>query len=235
MRTAAATLALLLVAAPAWAGCRVALDIGHSRDRPGAVSASGKSEWSFNAALALRVEAALRTAGIDVVVLNRDGAALGLTQRPKKAAALGATLLLSLHHDSVQPRYLVNGVSDRFAGFGLFLSGENPRPEESALVAITLADRLLAAGFRPSLHHAEAIPGENRPLLDAGRGIYRYDGLAVLRHASMAALLFEAGVIVNPSEEKILSSDASRDRMAGAIVAAVRDHCTRVENSAAIR
>lgn len=235
MRTIAVTLALMLVAAPVWAGCRVALDIGHSRDRQGATSALGKGEWGFNAALALRVEAALRAGGVDAVVLNRDGAELSLVQRPKKAAALGATLLLSLHHDSAQPQYLVNGATDRFAGFGLFLSGENPQFEESALVAITLADRLLAAGFRPSLHHAEPIPGENRPLLDLARGIYRYDGLAVLRHATMAAVLFEAGVVVNPAEEKALSTDASRDRMAGAIVAAARDHCTRVENSAAIR
>jgi N-acetylmuramoyl-L-alanine amidase len=43
------------------------------------------------------------------------------------------------------------------------------------------------------LHHAEPVAGESRELIDRALGIYRYDELAVLRTATMPAVLFEAG------------------------------------------
>ena len=57
----------------------------------------------------------------------------------------------------------------------------------------------MAAGEKPSLYHAEPIAGENRPLLDRRLGVHRFDGLAVLKTATMPAVLVEAGVIVNPT------------------------------------
>ncbi|GAB7545445.1 hypothetical protein [Cupriavidus sp. CuC1] len=77
----------------------------------------------------------------------------------------------SARHDSVQPRYLP--VANRFAGYSLFVLRKNVDPKGSSLgCAVAIADHPLALGRRPSLHHAEAIPGENRPLADAERGIY---------------------------------------------------------------
>ncbi|OAN49205.1 hypothetical protein A6A04_03570 [Paramagnetospirillum marisnigri] len=237
MRRLALILAGPLLAAPAWAECRVAVDIGHSRTAPGAVSARGVPEYSFNAALAQDVAAALRAASIPVVVINPEGAAIELKQRPKAAAAAGASLLLSLHHDSVQPVYLSSWqwqgkpqrYSDRFSGFGLFVSRKTSAWDESLLVAEAIGDGLIAAGLQPSLHHAEAIAGENRPLLDAGRGIYQFDGLAVLRLATMPAVLIEGGIIVNRTDEPMIASPSYRAHLAAAIVAAARAHCRRIE------
>jgi N-acetylmuramoyl-L-alanine amidase len=234
--------AVLLVAGlgapPAAAACRVAIDIGHAREasNAGATSARGVLEWHFNAALAEHVDRAMAARDIPRLVLNRGGAPMALHERPRLAAEAGATLFVSLHHDSVQPHYLssweVDGqtlhYSDRFTGYSLFVSARNPALDESRRVAERAADGLLAGGLTPTLHHAEPIAGENRPLLDARRGVYQFDGLAVLRLATMPAVLVEAGIIVNRDEELRLATDTHRALVADALAAAAADHCARL-------
>ena len=52
---------------------------------------------------------------------------------------------------------------------------------------------------------------------DEANGVHFYDNLAVLRHARMPALLFEAGVIVNREEEKRMADPEVRKRIAAAV------------------
>lgn len=227
---------LILLPASVWAApvCKVAIDIGHHRQAPGATSARGEPEWAFNGALARQVDEALRRQGIATVLLNPTGETIDLRQRPADAQAAGATLFLSIHHDSVQDRYLShwrwNGqdrlYSDKFSGYGLFVSGKNPAFDGSLAAAKAVGDQLLATGLHPSLHHAEPIPGENRPLLDADRGIYRFDDLVVLKTTEIPALLIEAGIIVNRRDELILSQDAFRQRFAEAVAAGIVHFCS---------
>ena len=219
-------LALILpVFARAETACKVAVDIGHHRNSPGATSARGKPEWGFNAALATDVAEALRRQGVEALLMNPAGDPIELRQRPADAQAAHADLLLSIHHDSVQNQYLPE--ADRFSGYGLFVSGKNPAFERSRAAAEAVGDRLLGIGLAPSLHHAEPIPGENRPLLDEKRGIYRYDDLVVLKYAAMPALLIEAGVIVNRHDEEILAGEDFRRRFATAVAQGVAAWCHR--------
>jgi N-acetylmuramoyl-L-alanine amidase len=90
--------------------------------------------------------------------------------------------------------------------------------------------QLLGVEFRrralvPTLHHAEPIAGENRPLLDPALGIYRFDDLVVLKRAAMPAVLIEAGLIVNRADELQLDSASFRQTLAEAITAAARQFC----------
>jgi N-acetylmuramoyl-L-alanine amidase len=48
-------------------------------------------------------------------------------------------------------------------------------------------------------------------------GIYAYDDLVVLREAHSPAILFEAGVIINPIDEKYIQSDVFKGKVAKAI------------------
>ncbi|WP_170245046.1 N-acetylmuramoyl-L-alanine amidase family protein [Pararhodospirillum oryzae] len=229
-------------AAPAALACDpstvvLGLDIGHTLARPGATSARGRPEFGFNQALGQTIAAAVRRDGaFRVVVINADGTMAGLTQRPAAARAAGATVFLSVHHDSVQPRYLqtwrgetgtgpVIPYSDRFSGFSVFVSAANPQPRESERWGRAVGRALVAAGLAPTLHHAEPIEGENRPLLDPALGLYRFDGLAVLRAATMPAALLEAGLIVNRADERVLASPAGQDRIARAVVGALHAYC----------
>lgn len=225
------------MSAPADLGCagpvRVALDIGHTLSQPGATSARGLTEYSFNHALGQVVADRLVRSGIATSLIGASGARLALLERTSEARRAGATLFLSLHHDSVQPRYLsewqVAGrtlrFGDAFRGYSLFISGLNPRAQESQRFAASIGAQLNAAGFTPSLHHAEPIPGENRPLLDAKTGLYRFDDLVVLRSAPIPAVLLEAGIIVNRQEELRLQDPVLMGRMADAIASAIQHYC----------
>ncbi|WP_217807128.1 N-acetylmuramoyl-L-alanine amidase family protein [Andreprevotia lacus] len=206
-------LAALLAAATAGAADLVAVDVGHSHSKSGATSAGGRPEFEFNLALARVVGDALTQDGHEVRLIGADGEMDVLTERTRAAA--GADFFLSIHHDSVQPQYLPQ--AGRFAGYSLFVSRKNVDPAASLACATRVGDALLAAGLKPSLHHAEPIAGENRPLADAQRGIYWFDDLVVLKTATQPALLFEAGVIVNPQQEALLRQPATRTLLAQAL------------------
>jgi N-acetylmuramoyl-L-alanine amidase len=148
----------------------------------------------------------------------------------RTAAARGADLFLSVHHDSVQPHYLEEWVhdgetrrfSDRFAGYSLFVSRRNPELAASLACASGVGAAMRGAGFVPSLYHAEPIPGESKPFADRANGVHYYDNLVVLHTATQPAVLFEAGVIVNRAEELTLRDPATRGRMAEAVADGVR-------------
>jgi N-acetylmuramoyl-L-alanine amidase len=214
---------------------RVAIDVGHTLSQPGATSASGITEFQYNRRLAEAVSAALARVGIATVLIGLEGTPLRLEDRTKRAGAAGASLFLSLHHDSVQPQYLsnwttggqVHAYSDVFHGYSVFVSGRGGQPSESLRFALLLGSSVRDAGFTPSLHHAEPIPGEGRPLVDRRLGVYRFDQLVVLRTASMPAALLEAAIIVNRQEEEQVRSGAFLDRMAAAVTRSVQRFCSR--------
>jgi N-acetylmuramoyl-L-alanine amidase len=64
-----------------------------------------------------------------------------------------------------------------------------------------------------------------RELLNKETGVYRYDELIVLRKTRMAAVLLEAGSIINRDEELQMSSPERRDIISSGVTAAVRTFC----------
>ncbi|MNC86969.1 N-acetylmuramoyl-L-alanine amidase [compost metagenome] len=117
--------------------------------------------------------------------------------------------------------------SDRHAGFSLFVSRSNPDVAASLKCASAIGSEMRKSGFEASGYHAEPIPGENRPFADEANGVHYFDNLVVLRTATVSALLFEAGVIVNRDEELRMRDLTVRQRIAGAITAAAVVASTR--------
>lgn len=68
------------------------------------------------------------------------------------------------------------------------------------------------------MYHAEKIEGENKELIDEKLGIYLYDDLKVLKNTNSPAFLFEAGVIVNPNEEKKVKTKVFKDNIMEAVM-----------------
>lgn len=207
----------------------IAIDVGHSLARPGATSARGRPEFEFNRELAQVVERTLHGYGFRTLLIGDAGDRTGLTERT--AAAAGADFFLSIHHDSVQPQYLetwtIGGEeqkwSDRFSGYSLFVSRQNPHPKKSLACARAMGEALRAAGQTPSLHHAEKIKGENRPVADTTNGIYYFDDLVVLKTARSPAVLVEAGIILNRHDELLLREPATKRRIAAALADGLRE------------
>jgi N-acetylmuramoyl-L-alanine amidase len=215
---------LLLWLAPGAFAASIAIDVGHYLANPGVISARGIPEFDYNLRLAREISDSLRRAGHKTVLIGDDGMAENLGRRAPRAA--GMDLFISVHHDSVQPRFLSNWesggetflYSDHFSGFSLFVSRLNSHTESSLKCASAIGAALRSAGFRPSRYHADPVVGENRPFADEANGVHYFDNLAVLKTASIPALLFEAGVIVNRDEELRMRDPAVRTQIVQAIV-----------------
>jgi N-acetylmuramoyl-L-alanine amidase len=216
----------------------IALDIGHSPLRGGAISARGVFEYQFNRRLVVELFAQLQSSGFrHSFVINPQGDEISLAHRSVEANEQKADLFLAIHHDSVKDKYLknweVNGKTqkycDDFHGYSIFVSRKNARTAESAEFAAKLGRALLDAGLTPTLHHAEQ---EKRPVLDKEKGVYAFDDLVVLKIAKMPAVLLECGVIVNRTEEEKLNNPVYRKRLIGAIDRAIQDFAQPVSTAA---
>lgn len=212
---------------------RVAIDVGHTPRRAGATSARGQTEFTFNDRFAR--ELIERSRAVDELRLFRLNAAkreMSLRERPRAALDAKAQLFLSIHHDAVQARYLRNwkhgGVeraySDAFRGFSLFVWERGRHFRVSLTAATLIARHLQSAGHRPTLHHAEPIPGEGRKLLDAKLGIYTAP-FAVLAEDLMPSVLLEVGVIVHRDEEQNLDDPSFRARLQTEVLSALVASC----------
>lgn len=211
----------------------IAIDVGHTQSSRGAISARGKAEFDFNLTFARELQTVLTDSGsFETVLINANGKIGSLQHRTADAGKAGADFFLSIHHDSAQPKYFsswkYNGkqqrYSDHFQGYSIFYSEKNIAPQESFRFGQLLGGHLQESGFSYTDHHAEAIAGENRPLVDAEKGVYRFDDLIVLKTAQTPAILLECGVIVNRDEELLLSTPAYRRKMQLAVLAAFQQY-----------
>jgi N-acetylmuramoyl-L-alanine amidase len=215
---------------------RVAVDVGHTREHPGARSARGYSEYDFNLVLGREIEQALRDAGFRrTVLLVTDGPAqASLFRRIAQARALGAHLFLSIHHDSVPDPFLLRWdyegsarrFSDAYRGHSIFISNDNAERDASLRFGHLLGMQLQQHGLQYTPQYTESLLGNRRRLLvDSKAGVYRYDQLIVLRHSPMPAVLLEAGSIINRDEELLMASPERQKLVAAATAAAVEDFC----------
>ena len=212
----------------------IALDIGHSIKRPGAISARGKPEFAFNKRFVEEFIAHNKdNKTLEFFMINQSGKNIRLSTRTKIAAQKKADLFISIHHDSLNPKYIkqwtYNGTkqtySNKFKGHSFFISEKNIKFKQSFNLAKEIATTFQEDGLTPTLHHAEPIKGENRKLLDKNLGIYEAP-FAVLKTAKMPAVLIELGVIKNKDEEKLLETPAYRKRLIVNITKALNGFCS---------
>ena len=216
---------------------RVVLDVGHTAEVPGAISAHGIPEFLFNLRLAEDAKQKLVEAGFDktALLVTDKAPPLGLFERVWHANKLGADLFIAIHHDSV-PDYLLQTwdyegqqlhYNDDFPGYAIFVSNDNGDRAGSLAFGHLLGKELEARGLAFTPHYTlPLMRHRRRELLDPRAGVYRYDRLAVLERSRMPAVLFEAGSIINRTEELELATPERRDLISSAMVAAVTEFCT---------
>jgi N-acetylmuramoyl-L-alanine amidase len=215
---------------------RIVLDVGHTAGSEGALSARNVAEFDFNLRLARRIAEDLKADGFaDARLLVTQGKAKpSLFRRVAAANDLQAALLLSIHHDSVPNSLLEDWefggrkshFSDRFGGYSVFVSRENPEFGTSLKFAELVGREMKAQGLSYALQYTMPIMGRyQRQLLDKDAGVYRYDELVVLRKTRMPAVLLEAGSIINRDEELKMSSPEHQAMIASGVATAVREFC----------
>jgi N-acetylmuramoyl-L-alanine amidase len=211
----------------------VALDIGHAERLFGATSANGKPEYSFNRRFAEELALLSKSrADLALIILNPDGGNVDLRTRPILAAAKSADVFLSIHHDSVQDKYLQVWIHDgkrqyyteTIKGYSLFVSERNSQYGESLRFAQLLGEAFTRRGLTPSMHHGEAIRGEGRKPLFPLIGVYEAP-FSVLVAARTPAVIMEVGVIVNKDEEALLDHSDYRYGIQLSILGALEVFC----------
>ncbi|MEO0445225.1 MAG: N-acetylmuramoyl-L-alanine amidase [Verrucomicrobiota bacterium] len=214
---------------PDLSGIHVAFDVGHSLSKMGARSARGRSEFLFNQDTARTVAQALIGAGAKVTIINEDGTITGLSVRPQTAVKKKADVFISLHHDSVNEKYIQTWTfegtelpySDDFRGYSVFCSEKNFLAEKSRKVALEVGKQMKAAGFPTALHHNEPIPGENRKFWDEETAVYEFTDLIVAKAGRIPSILLECGVIIHREEELEVQKEAYQLRIAHALAKAL--------------
>src|SRR5258705_3303832 len=215
---------------------RIVLDVAHTAESAGAISARNVGEFVFNLRLAQRIEEKLKAEGFaETRLLVTEGkASPSLVKRVAAANNLQANLFLSIHHDSVPNKLLEDWefegkkshFSDRFSGYSVFVSRRNPDFKTSLSFAELIGKEMKAQDLHYAKQYTQAIMGRDQhPLLNKETGVYSYDQLIVLRKTRMAAALLEAGSIINRDEELKMDSPERRDIISSGVAAAVKEFC----------
>jgi len=215
---------------------RIVLDVGHTAQSEGAMSARNVPEYLYNLRLAKRIEQQLKADGFagTRLLVTEGKARRSLVTRVAAANSLAPNLFLSIHHDSVPDKFLEEWefegkkryYSDRFGGYSVFVSRNNPDFPTSVAFAELVAKEMKAQGLKYAEQYSLPIMGRyQRPILNRQTGVYRYDELIVLRKTKMPAVLLESGSIINREEEIKMDSEHHRSLVSHGVAAAVKEFC----------
>ncbi|HVJ16762.1 MAG TPA: N-acetylmuramoyl-L-alanine amidase [Polyangiaceae bacterium] len=213
---------------------RVVLDPGHGGHDPGATGPGGLREKDVTLDIAHRAAPLIaRELGVSTL-LTRDGDAyIALDERTARANAFNADVLISIHCNASE-----DGSGNGFMTFVLDESAdahaariaarENAASAAAAAELANALSRVLDQGtVQRSVHFAELLQRATGASLNKrygdvpDHGVKRA-GFYVLAGARMPAVLFESSFISNPMGELRLNTADYRQKMADAIVNAVR-------------
>src|SRR6185437_15690524 len=153
------------------------VDVGHTLQSDGALSARNVPEFRFNLNLSQRLVQKLKAAGfVQTRLLVTDGKARpSLFKRVAAANKSNADLFLSIHHDSVPDKMMEvwefegkkSHFSDRFSGYGLFVSKGNADFGNSMRFAHLIGVQMKSEGLKFANQYTLPIMGKYRhDLLD---------------------------------------------------------------------
>ncbi len=213
----------------------IVVDAGHGGVDPGAIGASGTNEKTLALSYARELRRQLEASGFRVVMTRDKDVFLPLRQRFLIAQRAGAELFLSIHANTVKQNHV--------RGASVYTLSEKASDKEAAALARkeNLSDILAGVTFT---EHSEDV---NKILIDLARretmdlswtfartlvdelgqtvrllrNTHRFAGFAVLKSPTVPSVLVEVGYISNAEEERLLRTDAHRQKVARSIVEAV--------------
>lgn len=225
-------LSSFLFSATSQSSCKILLDIGHTPQKSGAVSAYGIGEYQYNKRSSIELFYYLKEAGVDVEFVNSDEKDIPLRERTKEAIEKKGDLFISIHHDSVKSQFLSKWkynkqtyqYCDTFEGHGIFVSKKNPYFKKSLSLATSIGKALCDKKFIHSTYHTKNIKGERKKFINSDLGIYQYDNLVVLK-GKIPAILIEMDFIVNRNSLERMEDEEYRNEKTEAIVEGIKRYC----------
>lgn len=213
---------------------RVVLDPGHGGEDPGAIGARGLREKDVVLDVAHRAAPLIaRELGISALLTRDADVFVPLDERVARANAFGADLFVSIHCNASEDpsthgvtTFVLDASRDDLAA--RVAARENAAsPAAAAELANVMSQVLDSASIARSTHFAELLQrsavASVAPRYDGVSDLgVRRAGFYVLAGARMPAALFETSFISHPVEEQRLDTGQYRQKIADAIVNAVR-------------
>jgi N-acetylmuramoyl-L-alanine amidase len=217
----------------------VVIDPGHGGIDSGAISPAGVEEKDVVLAVARKLAEKLeRSRRFRVVLTRYDDSFLALNERVKIARMNAAALFISIHADSIS-----RGEGEARGATVYTLSDRASDAEAARLADKENRSDLIAgidlsnksddvAGILVDLAHREArnfsgmfartLVGRMNAATVMHKSPLRSAGFMVLRAPDVPSVLLELGFLSNADDVKLLTSDAWRERVAGAMADAVQ-------------
>jgi len=210
---------------------RIVIDPGHGGHDPGA-KARGLEEASLVLDVALRLEALLKDAGVEVLMTRRTDTFIALEERTAIANRAGADLFLSIHSNA--------SASDSAHGVETYFLNFAPNPQAEAIAARENAGGSKTMRNLPDIVRAIALNNkidESRDFASmVQNALYtklqktnvsvrnlgvKQAPFMVLVGATMPSILAEISFITNRQEATLLKTDKYKQHIAEALLAGV--------------
>lgn len=217
----------------------VAIDPGHGGHDPGAIGPGGTREKEVVLQIAQRLAQRLeREPGMRPVLIRTGDYFLPLRERINRARAADADVFLSIHADAIQDRrvqgssvYILSdrGASSEAARFlaqrensaDLRLGGVPIESQDDSLTSVLL-DLAQSGSLEASHALATRLISEMHRVGKVRKAQVERANFAVLRSPDVPSVLVEAAFISNPSEERILRTEAFQNSLADALLTGLR-------------
>ena len=223
---------------------RIVIDAGHGGHDPGA-KARGIEEADLVLDVALRVEALLKDAGVEVIMTRRTNTFVALEERTAIANRAGADLFLSIHSNA-SASDSARGVETYFLNFASNPAAEAVAARENAggartmrnlpdiVRAIALNNKIdesrdFAAMVQTSLY--TKLQKTNKSVRNLG---VKQAPFMVLVGATMPSILAEISFITNRQEAALLKTDKYKQQIAEALFAGVLKYQQALKKAPAI-
>lgn len=179
----------------------IVIDPGHGGSAPGASSPNGIKEKDLNLKISLKVEAALKQLGYNVIMTRDTDKTLGLYERPGIANEIFADIFVSIHANSTTNKD-VSGIEVLYSPA---TTGTNKKVDQYPLAKMVMDEILKATGAKE-------------------RGVIKRPDLVVIREANMPAILVEVGFLSNVEEEKQITNDSYQNKLVEGIIKGIEKY-----------
>ncbi|MBT6668497.1 MAG: LysM peptidoglycan-binding domain-containing protein [Gammaproteobacteria bacterium] len=221
----------------------IAIDAGHGGEDPGAVGHKRTKEKDIVLNVARRLEKLIRRErGLQAVMIRKGDYYVSLGGRVRKARKHNADLFISVHADGFRKKSArgasVFVLSNKRASSEMArwmakqenradrIGGVDQAREESSF-AYALRDMERSANQKVGLELAGVVLKELGKIGDLhGKQVHK-GSFAVLKAPDFPSMLVETGFITNPREERKLRTAAHQQKLADAMMKAVRQFAIR--------
>ena len=221
----------------------IAIDAGHGGEDPGAIGHKKTREKHIVLNVAKRLEKLIkREPGMKAVMIRSGDYYVSLGGRVRKARKHSADLFISIHADAFRKKSAhgasVFVLSNKRASSEMArwlarqenradrIGGVDQQREESSL-NYTLRDMERAANQKVSGELAKIVLKELGKIGDLHGNRVHKGSFAVLKAPDFPSMLVETGFITNPREEQKLRTAAHQQKLAQAMMKAVREFAIR--------